>query len=113
MPEEVHATEPERGPDRLHLVHIAGHVEERGIVRFVGLAAAELVVGHHAIAVIRHHRMAVSHIVAGKTGTAMKNEQDPLARAVAVDGYLAALHGDATGLVGLPLFAHRSPPLLP
>ena len=103
--------EPERGPHRFDLVHITGDVVERGVIGLVGLAAAELVVGHHAIAVIGHQRMAVPHVVARQTGAAMKHEQDPLAGAEAVDGHLAAFHGDAAGLVGLSLLGHRLVPL--
>jgi hypothetical protein len=74
LAEQMHPAEAERLPHRFDLGHEARNLPERGVVRLVGAARAELIVTDNAIAVLgqRHQRR---QIVGRRARSAMQQQQ--------------------------------------
>ena len=86
--------EAQRLTDRLHLLDIARDGPQRLVRRLVGGAAAELVVGDDAVALVGHPQHRLAQIVAGQARPAIQQEQDLVASPVAVGDDLMAINSD-------------------
>ncbi len=103
MAEEIHALEAERPQHQLDLVDIARQRPERRVGRVIGSAGAELVMHHHAIAMLGERHQRVAQIVAGQAGPAIEAIEHVVALAVAVSDDAMAVDIDLVGRVGLTI----------
>src|SRR5262249_40636645 len=108
--EQMHAAEAERLTHRLDLLDIAADGPQRLVLRLVGVAGAELVVGDHAIAGLDQRQQRVAQVGAGDARPAVQQEQDLVALPVAVRDDLVAADPDLAR-VGLALLRHAPLPL--
>src|SRR5690554_6628650 len=96
------AAEPERLTHRLDLFGVALDGPQRRIGRLVRPAAAELVVGDHAIAVIAETGVRLAQVIARQPGPAVQAEHHLIAGPEAVRDHLVTAGDlDRPGLVRL------------
>ena len=107
LAEQMHLAEPQGLADRIELPGVALDRPERGVVRAVGGAAAELVVGDDAIAVVGEAGMRLAQVVAGQPRPAIDAEHRLGAAAEAVGDDPVAVDRHLDDLIGAAFLRHR------